>query len=290
MSTSFYGAPTDNGEQGPIELYDKLLRSACSLAEMLGGAGRTQSKSDHEGIATPGTPQSGCDVIANEILPRSEIKIAKPAGMQDSSDSGIARSFGRLNRIWHGKLPSIVKETALMTLCLTAIASASIAGFSIMLGGRNTYPTTTRVQSDIGDRTDAVRATAVDASREPIPLIAQWLSAAPTGWAETAPEPEAGQPNESNPLEATPEPEATATASARSENMSEALPSRAPTAKTHEASNLRRHAEPRRRVRHKTPKVYPQSVYYGQTPGSYSIDFDWGYSYGGPAPHSDTGN
>ena len=115
---------------------------------------------------------------------------------------------------------------------------------------------------------------------EPITLVAQ--SPSPTGSVETAVHPNAGQPDSELP-EATPKNGAKETTTVPTEIVSAALPLQTHAAKRHKASIPRRYAEARHRIRRTA------SVYYGQSRGSYNSSFDRGYSYGGPAPHSDAG-
>jgi len=117
---------------------------------------------------------------------------------------------------------------------------------------------------------------------EPITLVAQSPSTTPTGSVETAVHPDTGQPDSELP-EATPKNGAKEITTVPTEIVSAALPLQTHAAKRHQASIPRRYAGERHRIRRTA------SVYYGQSRGSYNSSFDRGYSYGGPAPHSDAG-
>jgi len=116
---------------------------------------------------------------------------------------------------------------------------------------------------------------------EPITLVAQ--SPSPTGSVETAVHPDTGQPDMRELPEATPKNGAKEITTVPTEIVSAALPLQTHAAKRHKASIPRRYAGSRHRIRRTA------SVYYGQSRGSYNSNFDRGYSYGGPAPHSDAG-
>jgi len=117
---------------------------------------------------------------------------------------------------------------------------------------------------------------------EPITLVAQSPSTTPTGSVETAVHPDTGQPDSELP-EATPKNGAKEITTVPTEIVSAALPLQTHAAKRHKASIPHRYAGSRHRIRRTA------SVYYGQSRGSYNSNFDRGYSYGGPTPHSDAG-
>jgi len=118
---------------------------------------------------------------------------------------------------------------------------------------------------------------------EPITLAAQSPSTTPTGSVEMAMHSDTGQPDMRELPEATPKNGAKETTTVPTGIVSAALPLQTHAAKRHKASIPRRYAGSRHRIRRTA------SVYYGQSRGSYNSSFDRGYSYGGPAPHSDAG-
>src|SRR4051812_23590585 len=118
---------------------------------------------------------------------------------------------------------------------------------------------------------------------EPITLVAQSPSTAPSGSVETAVHSDTGQPNMREPPESTLKNGAKEITTVPTRIVSAALPLQTHVAKRHKASTSHQHAEAQRRIRR------PASGHYGLSRGSYYSSFDRGYSYGGPAPHSDTG-
>ena len=289
MSPSFYDAPKacpqNSGGHGAVEAYDELLRSACSLIEILDEVGCTQRNSEGGGTAPPEIPQSGCGVVTCETFPRSETNVPRSADICVSNRKGLFCRLAGFEPFWLCRLPGVTTEIAFAVLCMIAVASASIAGFSIVLAGRNINPTTPRVQSDTTSRTEVMTLSPEDPFNESIPLVAQ---SPLTVLTETAPHLDTGQPNEGKPREDL-EPEYAATTGVPTGTMSAALPLRAHADKRLKSSASRQYAEWRRRVRQKTAVRYSRPVYYGAAPRSYYSSFDRGYSYGGPAPHSDTG-
>jgi len=119
--------------------------------------------------------------------------------------------------------------------------------------------------------------------REPTTSIAEFPSTTPTGSVETAMPWDTGLPDMREPPEAIPKSGAKEPAAVPTGIVSAALPLQTHAAKRHKASIPHRYAGSRHRIRRTA------SVYYGQSRGSYNSSFDRGYSYGGPAPHSDAG-
>jgi hypothetical protein len=127
-------------------------------------------------------------------------------------------------------------------------------------------------------------ATARNPEHEPTTSVAQSPSTTPTGSVETAVPSDTGPPDMRESPEAKPTNGVKETTTVPTGIISAALPLQTPhAAKRHKASIPRRYAELRHRIRRTA------SVYYWQSRGSYNSSFDRGYSYGGPAPHSDTG-
>jgi hypothetical protein len=118
---------------------------------------------------------------------------------------------------------------------------------------------------------------------EPTTSATQFPSTAPTGSVETAVHSDTGHSDTREPPEVRPKNGAKGTTAVPTGIGSAALPLGAHATKRHKASTSRQYAEARRRIRR------PASMYYGLLRGSYYSSFDRGYSYGGPAPHSDAG-
>jgi len=118
---------------------------------------------------------------------------------------------------------------------------------------------------------------------EPATVVVEFPSTTPTGSVETAVHSDTGHSDTREPPEVRPKNGAKGTTAVPTGIGSAALPLGAHATKRHKASTSRQYAEARRRIRR------PASVYYGLSRGSYYGSFDRGYSYGGPAPHSDAG-
>jgi protein involved in polysaccharide export with SLBB domain len=127
----------NSDKQGPIERYVALLGSGHSVGSTSNTICPIRSKSEHDDTETAEPPQSKIDGILIDVNP--EIV-----------------SVGDQKQPRFGKFPGVRKWIAFGALYTAIGASVSIAGFSILHGGRDTKPTTTRVQSDISSRTDAV--------------------------------------------------------------------------------------------------------------------------------------
>jgi len=80
---------------------------------------------------------------------------------------------GDQKQLRFGKFPRVRKRIAFGALYTVIVVSVSIAGFSIMRGGRDAELTTTRVQSDISSRTEAVTIPGPVASRSEAVMEAQ---------------------------------------------------------------------------------------------------------------------
>ena len=276
--------------------------------------------------------------------------------------AGAHASFGHneavhsenLERLEPSRFTNVAKRVALLVVYTVAISSVSIAGFSIMLGGRDAEPTTTRFHSNIPSRTEVVaiadpkaaRSAAVvesltpqklapgpsqkimagvqervsvtgreaeapqqssadrpgairgstdpatlldDPAHGPTTLVAPSPSVIPTSLAETTSHSDVGKPDVGESPEAIQKNGTIATATLPTGAVSAALPSQAHAVIRHKASAPHQYAESRRRMRRQTAARYRRPMYYGRLPGSYHTGSDRGYSYGGPAPHSNTG-
>ena len=118
---------------------------------------------------------------------------------------------------------------------------------------------------------------------EPATVVVEFPSTTPTGSVETAVHSDTGQPDMREPPEIRPKNEVKGATSVPTVIGPAALPLGAHATKRHQANTSRQYAKAQRRIRR------PASVYYGLSRESYYGSFDRGYSYGGPAPHSDTG-
>ena len=94
--------------------------------------------------------------LLGKSLPGSEPNIVGLAGANTSLSHGEAVRSESLERLEPSKDPSIARRVALLAVCTIAISSVSIAGFSIILGGRDAEPTATRFHSNIPSQTEVV--------------------------------------------------------------------------------------------------------------------------------------
>jgi hypothetical protein len=303
MSTHLNGDPKAHAqnkcEKGTINFYGELFRSACSLSEILDALGPYQSKSENGGITSVRKPQTACESLAANInseiaaasrnSPIPEHNLPTPADIHALTGTEIVARFWNFERFWSGEFQRLIKDVVFGTFCAAAIVSASIAAFSIARGNHNSDPAPYRVQSDTLSRNTVVASAPVDAPPESPSSGAQPLSVGLAVAAITAPPSDKGQPQVAEPQDTAPKPEDTATAKVPIENISKALPSRVHAANRRTTRASRRYVELRRHVRRQTPSRYSQPEYYGQPSGPRGVDFDRGYSYGGPAPYSETG-
>jgi hypothetical protein len=93
--------------------------------------------------------------LPRESVPGSERGIVEAAGAHTSTSCEGTIHCGNQKRLWPGNLPSTAKRIAFGALYMAAIASASIAGFSIVHGSRDAEPTSTGIQSEISNGTEA---------------------------------------------------------------------------------------------------------------------------------------
>jgi hypothetical protein len=100
-----------------------------------------------------------------ERLPGSERDPVRSAGAHIYAGREEAIRSGDQEQTRVGKFPRIRKRIALGALCTVIGVSVSIAGFSIVRSGRDAEPTTTRVQSNISSRTEAVAIPGADSSQ-----------------------------------------------------------------------------------------------------------------------------
>ena len=94
--------------------------------------------------------------LLRESLPGSEHDTVRSAGAHTDAGREEAIRSGDRKQLQSGKFPRMRKRIAFGALYTVIGLSVSIAGFSIVHSGRDAEPTTTRVQSDISSRTEAV--------------------------------------------------------------------------------------------------------------------------------------
>ena len=204
----------NSNKQGEIELYYELLSAGHSVGEILNGVDPVQSKSEHGYAAIAEYPQSGPDVTKPDktaIEFTSEAALAEVAqtnardtrGLtitRDTEKCGPEKSqatSGDQEQPRSGKSPGTAKRIAFGAVYTVMVASASIAGFSIVRSGRDAVPAITRVQANIanGGGSEAVArpASAADRSEAIVeaPQLAERLFSADTSHA-----PEPSQPGE----------------------------------------------------------------------------------------------
>jgi hypothetical protein len=103
--------------------------------------------------------------LLRERLPGSERDPDRSTGAHTYAGRDEAIPSGNRERTRFGRFPRIRKRIALGALCTVIGVCVSIAGFSIVRGSRDAEPTTTRVQSNISSRTEAVAIPGADSSQ-----------------------------------------------------------------------------------------------------------------------------
>jgi len=93
--------------------------------------------------------------LRGESLPESEPDIVRSAVVHTSAGSEIAVPSSSQEPLRPEKFSNSAKRIAFGALYTAAVASASIAGFSLVHGGRDAEPTTTDIQSEISNGTKA---------------------------------------------------------------------------------------------------------------------------------------
>ena len=111
--------------------------------------------------------------LLRESLPGSEPDAVRPAGAHTHVGREEAICSGDQKRRRFGKFPYVRKWIAFGALYTAIGVSVSIAGFSIVRGGRDAEPTTTRVHSDISSKTEAVAIPGPSADRSEAVVEAQ---------------------------------------------------------------------------------------------------------------------
>lgn len=95
--------------------------------------------------------------LLSASLPRSGRDIVRAISAHIFTGREVAIRPGDVERVRCGKFSYTAKRIAFLVVYTGAISSASIAGFSIMRGGRDAEPMTTRVQSDVSIETVTIR-------------------------------------------------------------------------------------------------------------------------------------
>jgi len=91
--------------------------------------------------------------LLRDSLPGSEPDIARPAGTHTTPDREIALHSGDQEWLRPHKFPGIARRIAFVALCTIAIASALIAGFSVLHGNHEVEAIITRILSNISSGT-----------------------------------------------------------------------------------------------------------------------------------------
>jgi hypothetical protein len=119
---------------------------------------KSESSEKHEPVKATANDELGPDnreQLFPENLTRSGLDIVKSEETHISTSCDIAIHSGDQKPFRPGKRPVIGKQIAFVAIYTAIIASASIAGFSILTGGRNAEPTTARIQSEVAGGTEA---------------------------------------------------------------------------------------------------------------------------------------
>ena len=171
--------------------------------------------------------------LRHEDWPGSEASVTGAAGADASPDRDGATGSGDRERPRFGGFSSLPRRIAFAAFYAAAVAAASMVGFSLLHGGGDTKPTIAGVKSDISGGTETVAVPGATADRaeadangimpktqavgadaapapkpsqsgepdlatprplEPISVGVRTTVSAPRREAETAPQPNAGQP------------------------------------------------------------------------------------------------
>ena len=135
----------NSDKESEIELYYELLSSGHSVGEILNGVGPAHGEAEQDRTAAAEQPQSRRDGAPTES-----------AGAYASGDRDAAPDFGDQERFLSRSLPGIAMSIAFWALYTGAVASASIAGFTLLRGGRDADPTIAVVQSGTSHEPEAV--------------------------------------------------------------------------------------------------------------------------------------
>jgi TPR repeat protein len=103
--------------------------------------------------------------LAKELFPESEPDTDRSAGAHTPTGRQVAIRSDDHEPLPSGKSPSVAKWMAFGALYAVAVASASIAGFSIVRGGRDAEPIVVTIPSDIPGRTEVAAIPGSSAAR-----------------------------------------------------------------------------------------------------------------------------
>lgn len=144
-----------------IELYYELLSSGHSVGEILNGACPARGQPELGETATE-QPQSQRD--SERTDPAAEVALdSQPpvTGFDGAYASGMrhaADDSGDRERFWSHRLPTMAASIGFWALYTGAIASASIAGFSLLHAGRDTSSSMPLVRSGMLHAEEAAAA------------------------------------------------------------------------------------------------------------------------------------
>ncbi len=154
------GAPTDVDPE--IALVGTAPGKArCTRELSVSLSHETESYRTEEPQAAESAPLDKLDLddreqLLRESLPGSEHDTVRSAGAHPYTGREQAIRSGDRKQLQFGEFPRMRKRIAFGALYTVIGLSVAIAGFSIVRGGRDAEPTTTRVQSDISRGTEAV--------------------------------------------------------------------------------------------------------------------------------------
>src|SRR3954447_21107602 len=113
----------------------------------------TKKPAAADSASPDGLGSGGSQQLRRESLPGSEPDfvespdVVEATGVHTATGREVALRSGDPERLQPNRFPSIAKRIAFGTLYTLAVASASIAGISIVRGGRDAEPMTSRLQS-----------------------------------------------------------------------------------------------------------------------------------------------
>ncbi len=111
------------------------------------GEAETRRTAKSQGAPSEEPGLDGWKPRSSESLAGAGPQIIASAGADASGGHDAAFDFGDQERFWSRKLPSMAASIGFWALYSGAVASASIAGFLLLRGGRDANPTTAAVQA-----------------------------------------------------------------------------------------------------------------------------------------------
>src|SRR5215210_4042522 len=94
--------------------------------------------------------------LAKELFPEPDPKVVGSAGAHTPTGREVAIHSRDQEPLQSGKLPSIAKRIALVTLYVMIVASVPIAGFSIVHGGHDAEPVVIPIPPEVSGGTEVV--------------------------------------------------------------------------------------------------------------------------------------